>query len=197
LPDSTYLNRVLGEGNWNIGDQLSLGVGQGFLSVSPMQLALLAAEIANGGYRVQPHLVRAIEQNDGTTMLTNPQKSRIEWVDAENLAVVKKGMRRVVTDGSGRWYANLDSVTVAGKTGTAQNPHGQDHGWFMCFAPLEDPKIAIAVLVENGGYGSVSAAPIASLMIEQYLTGEINRTWVYNYVKAFEPKKQETEEEEG
>lgn len=196
LPDSTYLNRVLGEGKWNIGDQLSLGVGQGFLSVSPLQLALLAAEIANGGYRVQPHLIRAIEQNDGTTMLTNPEKSKIEWVDAENLAVVKNGMRRVVTEGSGRWYANLDSVKVAGKTGTAQNPHGLDHGWFMCFAPLENPKIAIAVLVENGGYGSVSAAPIASLMIEQYLTGEINRSYVYNYVKTFKPKKQEPEEVE-
>lgn len=195
LPDSTYLNRVLGEGNWNIGDQLSLGVGQGFLSVSPLQLALLAAEIANGGYRIQPHLVRAIEQNNGTTQLTNPQKSKIEWVDPNDLAVVKEGMRRVVTEGSGRYYADLDSVAIAGKTGTAQNPHGQDHGWFMCFAPMDDPKIAIAVLVENGGYGSVSAAPIASLMVEQYLTGEINRSYVYNYVKTFEPKKQETDEE--
>lgn len=194
LPDSTYLNRVLGEGNWNIGDQLSLGVGQGFLSVSPLQLALLAAEIANGGYRIQPHLVRAIEQNNGTTQITNPQKSKIEWVDPNDLAVVKEGMRRVVTDGSGRYYADLDSVAIAGKTGTAQNPHGQDHGWFMCFAPMDDPKIAIAVLVENGGYGSVSAAPIASLMVEQYLTGEINRSYVYNYVKTFEPKKQETDE---
>lgn len=194
LPDSTYLNRVLGEGNWNIGDQLSLGVGQGFLSVSPLQLALLAAEIANGGYRIQPHLVRAIEQNNGTTQLTNPQKSKIEWVDPNDLAVVKEGMRRVVTDGSGRYYADLDSVAIAGKTGTAQNPHGQDHGWFMCFAPMDNPKIAIAVLVENGGYGSVSAAPIASLMVEQYLTGEINRSYVYNYVKTFEPKKQETDE---
>lgn len=197
LPDSTYLDRVLGEGNWGIGDQISLGVGQGFLAVSPLQLAVMVSEIANGGYRVQPHLVRAIEQSNGATQLTNPQKSKIEWVNPEDLAVVKNGMRRVVTDGSSSWVTNLKDVKVAGKTGTAQNPHGQDHGWFMCFAPFDDPKIAIAVLVENGGYGSVSAAPIASLMVEQYLTGEISRSYVYNYVKTFKPTEQETEEEES
>lgn len=196
LPDSTYLNRILGEGKWGIGDQLSLGVGQGFLSVSPLQMALVAAQIANGGYHIQPHLVRSIRENDGTVMLTNPEKKKIEWIDDNNLNVVKNGMRRVVTDGSGRYYADLDSIKVAGKTGTAQNPHGQDHGWFISFAPIDDPKIAIAVLVENGGYGSISAAPIASLLIEQYLSGEINRSYVYDYVKTFEPRKQTTEEEQ-
>jgi len=190
IPDSTYLNRILGEGRWGIGDQLSLGVGQGFVGVSPLQMALVASEIANGGYHVQPHLVRAIKQNDGAVRLTDPKKEKIEWVSKENLQVVRNGMRRVVTDGSGRYYADLDSVKVAGKTGTAQNPHGQDHGWFICFAPLDDPKIAVAVLVENGGYGSISAAPIASLLVEQYLTGEIDRSYVYNYVKTFKPRKQ-------
>lgn len=196
LPDSTYLNRVLGEGKWGIGDQLNLGVGQGFMAVSPLQMALVAAEVGNGGYYIQPHLVQSIEQNDGTRLLTNPKKEKIKWINPNNLEVVKDGMRRVVTTGSGRWYADLDSIKVAGKTGTAQNPHGQDHGWFISFAPMDDPKIAVAVLIENGGYGSISAAPIASLLIEQYLTGEIDRTYVYNYVKTFEPKKQETEEEE-
>jgi penicillin-binding protein 2 len=197
LPDSTYLNRILGEGNWNIGDQLSLGVGQGFLAVSPLQMALVAAQIANNGYHVQPHLVHSIRENDGTVMLTNPNKKKIEWVDTNNLNVVKNGMRRVVTDGSGRFYADLDSIKVSGKTGTAQNPHGQDHGWFICFAPMDDPKIAIAVLIENGGYGSISAAPVASLLIEQYLSGEINRSYVYDYVKTFEPREQTTEEEQS
>ncbi len=196
LPDSTYLNRVLGKKNWGIGDQLNLGVGQGFMGVSPLQMALIAAQIGNGGYHVQPHLVRAIKQNDGTVIQTNPQKKKIEWVNEENLAVVKNGMRRVVTEGSGRYYINYDdSIKVAGKTGTAQNPHGQDHGWFISFAPMDDPKIAIAVLVENGGYGSVSAAPIASLMIEKYLTGETN-SWVYNEVKTFEPREQTTDDQE-
>jgi len=197
LPDSTYLNRVLGEGKWGIGDQLSMGVGQGFMSATPLQMALLASEIANGGYYVQPHLVSSIKKSDGSVLLTNPQKEKIDWVDPENIEVVKNGMRRVVTDGSGRYYADLDSIKVAGKTGTAQNPHGQDHGWFICFAPLDNPKIAVAVLVQNGGYGSISAAPIASLLVEQYLSGEINRSYVYNYVKTFEPKKQTTDEEES
>ncbi len=195
LPDSTYLNRVLGKGNWNIGDQLSLGVGQGFMAVSPLQMALVAAQIANGGHYVQPHLVRSINKNDGTVLLTNPKKEKINWVNPQHLDVVKKGMRRVVTKGSGRWYADLDSVKVVGKTGTAQNPHGRDHGWFISFAPMDNPKIAVAVLIENGGYGSISAAPIASLLIEQYLTGEIDRSYVYNYVKTFEPRSSTTEEE--
>ena len=193
LPDSTYFNRVIGEGQWGIGDQLNLGVGQGYLSATPLQMALVASGIANGGYYVQPHLVSSIRQNDGTTMLTNPQKQRIDWVGEDELEVVKNGMRRVVTDGSGRYYADLDSIKVAGKTGTAQNPHGQDHGWFISFAPMDDPQIAIAVLVQNGGYGSISAAPIASLLIEQYISGEIKRQWVYDYVKNFEPRKQETD----
>lgn len=197
LPDSTYLNRVLGEGNWGIGDQLSLGVGQGFMAVSPLQMAMVASEVGNGGYYIQPHLVQSIKQNDGTRLLTNPKKEKIKWINPKHLQVVKNGMRRVVTKGSGRWYADLDSVKVAGKTGTAQNPHGQDHGWFICFAPMDDPKIAVAVLIENGGYGSISAAPIASLLVEQYLTGEIDRKYVYNYVKTFEPRKQKTEEEES
>ena len=195
LPDSTYLNRVLGEGKWGIGDQLSMGVGQGFMAATPLQMALLASEIANGGYNIQPHLVSSIRKSDGSVLLTNPEKEKIDWVESRDIEVVKKGMRRVVTEGSGRYYADLDSIKVAGKTGTAQNPHGQDHGWFICFAPMDDPKIALAVLVENGGYGSISAAPVASLLLEQYLTGEINRSYVYDYVKTFEPKKQGTEEE--
>lgn len=197
LPDSTYLNRVLGEGKWGVGDQLSLGVGQGFLGATPLQMALVAAQIANRGYHIQPHLVRSIEKSDGSVMLTNPDKEKISWIDPSNLEAVISGMRRVVTDGSGRYYADLDSIKVAGKTGTAQNPHGQDHGWFISFAPVDDPEIAIAVLVENAGYGSISAAPIASLLIEQYLTGETNRPYVYDYVKNFKPRTQKSEEEES
>lgn len=194
LPDSTYLNRVLGKGKWGIGDQLSMGIGQGFLSASPLQMALMTAEIANGGYHVQPHLVRAIKQSNGKVLLSDSHKKKIEWVDKSELNVVKEGMRRVVTKGTGRYYAQLDSIQVAGKTGTAQNPHGQDHGWFICFAPFKNPKIAVAVLVENGGFGSISAAPIASLVIEKYLTGKISRHYVYNYVKNFEPRPVNSEE---
>lgn len=194
LPDSSYFNQIIGKGQWGIGDQLNLGVGQGFLSVSPLQMALVAAQIGNGGYRIQPHIVQQIQQSNGRVLRTNPQKEKISWVDKSELAVVKDGMRRVVTTGSGRYYADLDSIAVAGKTGTAQNPHGRDHGWFISFAPVDNPKIAVAVLVENGGYGSVSAAPIASLMIEQYLNGEIDRSYVYDYVKTFDPDNQDDQD---
>lgn len=187
VPDSTYLNRVLGENKWGLGDLLNLGIGQGFLSVSPLQMALMVSEIANDGYRVQPHLVEAIRESNGNTQMTQTTKEKIEWVDESDVDVIKRGMRRVVTNGSGRYYADLDSIRVAGKTGTAQNPQGKDHGWFISFAPVEDPEIAVAVMVENAGYGSISAAPIASLLIEKYLTGSVNRSYVYDYVKDFEP----------
>lgn len=196
LPDSTYLNRILGKGNWGLGDQMSLGVGQGFLSVSPLQMAVMVSGIANGGYRVQPHIIQAIKKSDGTVLLTETEREKIEWVDQWELDVVIDGMRRVVTEGSGRYYADLDSIKIAGKTGTAQNPHGEDHGWFICFAPMDDPKIAVAVLVQNGGYGSISAAPIASLLVEQYLNGEIDRPYVYNYVKTFEQNESDNQQEE-
>lgn len=192
LPDSTYLNNILGEGTWGIGDQLSLGVGQGFLAASPLQMVTVAAQIGNGGFALRPHLVHSIRQRDGTVIYPGSDTTKISWIDSQEIDVIKDGMRRVVTTGSGRYYANLDSVAVAGKTGTAQNPHGEDHGWFVCFAPVDDPQIAVAVLIENGGYGSISAAPIASLLVEQYLTGEINRPHVYDYVKAFEPKAEDS-----
>ena len=196
LPDSTYLNRVLGEGKWGIGDMLSLGVGQGFMSVSPLQMALVAAGIANDGYHVQPHIVQSIRENDGTVKFTKTEKEKIEWVDPYELSIVKDGMRRVVTDGSSRWYAKLDSIAIAGKTGTSQNPHGRDHGWFIGFAPFDNPQIAIAVLVENAGYGSISAVPIASLLIEKYLSGKIKRNYVYDYVKNFEPRDSDSSDDE-
>lgn len=196
LPDSSYINRVLGEGTWGIGDMLSLGVGQGFMSVSPLQMALVVAQIANGGYRIQPHIIQSIRDSDGTVYMTNPTKEKIEWVDPYELRVIHEGMRRVVTDGSSRWYAKLDSIAIAGKTGTAQNPHGRDHGWFIGFAPLDDPEIAVAVLVENAGYGSISAVPVASLMIEKYLSGEIKRNYVYDYVKNFEPRDNDADDED-
>ena len=196
LPDSTYLNRVLGEGTWSIGDMLSLGVGQGFMSVSPLQMSLVAAGIANGGYYVQPHIVSSIRESDGTVSFTKTEKKKIEWVDPYELDIVHKGMRRVVTDGSSRWYAKLDSIAIAGKTGTSQNPHGRDHGWFIGFAPFDDPQIAIAVLVENAGYGSISAVPIASLLIEKYISGKIKRKYVYDYVKNFEPRDSDSSDED-
>ncbi|MEX0771361.1 MAG: penicillin-binding protein 2 [Balneolaceae bacterium] len=196
VPDSTYMNQTFGEGNWGVGDLMSLGVGQGMVSVSPLQMAVATSVIANGGYKVQPHLVRAIRENDGTLSYPNPAIEKIDWIREEYLATVIQGMSRVITEGSGRFYANPQGITTAGKTGTSQNPHGNNHGWFIAFAPVEDPQIAVAVLVENAGFGSITAAPIASLLIEQYLKGEIERQNVLNYVLNFTPPP-EDEDNEG
>lgn len=188
LPDSTQMDRFFGRNRWGLGDQISLGVGQGVVSASPLQMAVATAPIANGGFWVQPRIVRAIESEDGTIRQPQTNNSRIEWIRERDLEPVRKGMRRAVTEGSGRFYANPASVPTAGKTGTAQNPRGRDHGWFVAYAPYDDPKIVVAVIIENGGFGSVSAAPIASLMIEQYMTGEVRRPQLVNQMLNFVPR---------
>lgn len=192
IPDSTYMNRTFGERRWGIGDLMSLGVGQGMVSVSPLQMAVATASLANGGYRVQPHLVRAIREPDGEMRYTNPVLEKIEWITPRNLEVVKDGMKAALLQGGSNYYGRIPGIEIAGKTGTAQNPHGENHGWFIAFAPADDPQIAVAVLMENSGFGSVSATPIASLLIEQYLTGETKRPHIYNHVMQFRPKAPET-----
>ncbi|MEX1063537.1 MAG: penicillin-binding protein 2 [Balneolaceae bacterium] len=188
MPDSTYMNANFGERGWGVGDLMSLGVGQGMVSVSPLQMAVAVSSIANGGFRVQPHLVRGIFKGDGSVSYTNPERTRIEWVREDHLQIVRQGMRGVVEEGSGRWYSDLNDIAVAGKTGTSQNPHGENHGWYIAYAPFDDPQIAVAVLVENAGFGSISAAPVAALVIEQYLKGEIERQHVLDYVLNFTPR---------
>jgi penicillin-binding protein 2 len=194
LPDSAYFNSEIGVNKWGLGDVLNLGIGQGYVSTSPLQMALMTAEIANNGYRIRPHIVHTIQRENGEMLKVNAPREKIDWVDQSEIDIVKQGMRQVVTEGSGRYYADLDSVKTAGKTGTAQNPHGEDHGWYVAFAPLDDPKIAIAVLMENSGFGSQSASPVAGLLMEQYLTGGISakREWIYDYVKNFKPKNDQT-----
>ncbi|MEX0662919.1 MAG: penicillin-binding protein 2 [Balneolaceae bacterium] len=196
IPDSTYMNQSFGDRYWGVGDLMSLGVGQGMVSVSPLQMAVAVSSIANGGYKVQPHLVSGIRSSNNSTSYTNPERQKIDWVSPNHLRVVREGMRGVVREGSGRFYANLDNldIEVAGKTGTAQNPHGEDHGWFIAYAPYDNPTIAIAVLVENAGYGSISAAPIAGLLIEQYINGEISREYVKDYVLNFTPRTPDVED---
>lgn len=196
IPDSTYLNNRFGYRKWSLGDIINFGVGQGLISVSPLQVAQMTSAIANGGYKVQPHLVQAIRMQGKELQKVQVEKEKISWVKDSYLDVVKKGMRGVVSTGSGRWYADIPDIEVAGKTGTAQNPHGRDHGWFTSFAPIVNPQIVVSVLVENGGYGSVSAAPIASLIIEKYLKGEIKRRHVYNYVLDFESRPTQSERRE-
>jgi penicillin-binding protein 2 len=194
IPDSTYMNRTFGERRWGIGDLMSLGVGQGMVSVSPLQMAVAVSSLANGGYRVQPHLVSAVRESDGEIRYTNPVLEKIEWLNQNHLETVKNGMILALEEGGARWYGNIPDIEIAGKTGTAQNPHGENHGWYIAYAPADDPQIAIAVLIENAGYGSMSATPVASLVMEKYLTGEINRPQVYDYVLNFQPRTRVSEE---
>jgi len=196
LPDSSYYNTHFGSSqNWGIGDLISVGVGQGTFSSSPLQMALLTSQLANGGYRVRPHIADRIVYPDGSMIVNTQERERIPWIKDEHLKVIQEGMRKAVSEGSGRFYADISGVEVAGKTGTAQNPHGIDHGWFISYAPYEQPEIAIAVLVENAGFGSISAAPIAGLMMEQYFHGQIRRNWVYQYVKTFTPREKDDRSE--
>lgn len=137
-----------------------------------MQMANLAATFANRGWYIDPHIVKAVGHPDS---LTRWERHTVP-IDRQWFDLVAEGMRRVTEEAGGTARsARIPGVTVCGKTGTAQNPHGKDHAVFICFAPMEDPKIAMAVYVENSGFGGTWAAPIASLLMEQYLTDTITR----------------------
>lgn len=179
IPDSSYFSRVYG--TWTQGYTINLGIGQGDMSVTPLQLARYAAALGNGGTLPTPHFVRKIVHSEtGTVHYPSiPDPTPIP-VDRTHFETVQEGMHRVMTDGTGQWV-QIPDIPSAGKTGTAQNPHGEDHSLFIMFAPHEDPEIAVAVAVENAGYGATAAAPIASLMAEKYLTGTIADTWERRY----------------
>lgn len=151
---------------------ISLGIGQGEIGITPIQLANQAALIANKGWFYTPHIVRAIGKKDSLNTLYSEKHHTL--VDPRYFDVVIEGMANVITAGTATG-AKLDSVTICGKTGTAQNPHGKNHSVFIAFAPRENPKIAISVVCENAGFGSTWAAPIASLMIEKYLKRKVKR----------------------
>jgi len=182
IPEKGYFNRLYGENHWNYLTVRSLAIGQGELLITPIQMANMTATIANRGYYITPHLVREIE---GVPEIDPVYTSRhYTSIDSANFVPIVDGMDLVINGGPGSTARNakINGITVCGKTGTAENPHGNDHSIFIAFAPKDDPKIAIAVYVENQGFGTTYAAPIASLMIEQYLTGEVKRTWYENWV---------------
>ncbi len=173
IPDSAYFNRKAGP-KWGPGWTLSLGIGQGDMGVTPMQLVRFISAIANKGTLVTPHLVKN---------LTNPETGEVIYpalpepraipIREEYFDMVRNGMRRVMEAGTGRGV-QIPGIPAGGKTGTAQSPNkGKDDSVFIIFAPWDDPQIAVAVQVENGGFGASAAAPIASLMAELYLTGDI------------------------
>ena len=177
IPTSKTYNRAYGKGRWNSTTVISLSIGQGEILATPMHLANLCATVANRGYYYIPHIIKASE---GVEIDPKYYEKQYTKVSLEHFPKVIKGMWRAVNSGAGMggtaWVAHIDGLDVCGKTGTAQNPRGADNSVFICFAPMDNPKIAIAAYVENGGFGATYAAPMASLMVEKYLNGEVKRT---------------------
>ena len=177
IPTSKTYNRAYGKGRWNSTTVISLSIGQGEILATPMHLANLCATVANRGYYYIPHIIKASE---GVEIDPKYYEKQYTKVSLEHFPKVIKGMWRAVNSGAGMggtaWIAHIDGLDVCGKTGTAQNPRGADNSVFICFAPMDNPRIAIAAYVENGGFGATYAAPMASLMVEKYLNGEVKRT---------------------
>jgi penicillin-binding protein 2 len=172
IPDSSYFNRVFPRG-WGPGYTINLGIGQGNMGTTPLQLARYSMVVANGGILYAPHLVREQVEPDTGERFT-PARPRPRRIPAsENTwRIVQDAMASVVEAGTAR-RAQIPGFTSSGKTGTAQNPHGENHAVYVGYAPAENPQIAVGIIVENAGYGSVTAAPIASLVMEMFLRGEI------------------------
>jgi penicillin-binding protein 2 len=176
VPESTYYDKFYGRHRWNGHTIISLAIGQGELGVTPIQMANLAAILANRGWYYVPHVIKEI---DGAPITDSTYTIRHQTgISPAHFEKVVDGMFRVVEGGTGRGVRFSPDIEVCGKTGTAQNPHGKDHSIFIAFAPKDNPKIALAVYVENVGFGSTWAAPITSLMIEKYLTDTITRPWI-------------------
>ena len=167
FPDENYYIKKYGE-NWPKSIMASLGIGQGEISVTPLQMAQYVGLIANNGKMETPHFVRGYI--DASEKLVPFNYKEIDThISQEAFDIVKQGMYLVVNGSGTATHIRLPDIKIAGKTGTAQNPHGKDHAWFVAFAPFENPKIALAVLVENVGFGGTHAAPIAQKVIQTYL----------------------------
>ncbi len=169
IPNEEFYNRFYKAGRWSANTIISVAIGQGEILATPLQIANLGATIANRGWFVTPHVVKEIQD---TVMPQDILHKRYPTVEKTHYEAVAEGMRMAVTGGTCR-RATIPGIEVCGKTGTAQNPHGKDHSAFMGFAPYHEPKIAVAVYVENGGWGATYGVPIGSLVMEKYLTGTI------------------------
>ncbi|MBP3549220.1 MAG: penicillin-binding protein 2 [Rikenellaceae bacterium] len=180
VPTSEFYNRVY-RNSWKSQTIISLSIGQGELGCTPLQMANLAAIIANRGYYYIPHIVRSVEGVD--SLEQRFYEKQYTKVDAEHFEPIVEGMWQGVNVAGTSTRAAVAGLDICGKTGTAQNPHGRDHSTFLSFAPKDNPKIAISVYVENGGFGATIALPIASLLIEKYLTDTITRPYMIDQVK--------------
>jgi penicillin-binding protein 2 len=181
LPSNEYFDRVYGKGRWTQGYLVSLGIGQGEVGVSPLQMACYAATLGNKGIFNKPHIVQRIRNKQTGQMQEIRSEARKLDISNEVWNIIREGMLRCVNEPGGTGgAARVHNILVAGKTGTAENPHGKGHAWFIGYAPFEDPKIAICVLVENSGFGGTVSAPIAGLCIEKYLYRDIIRNKIPN-----------------
>lgn len=176
LPSVEYYDSRYGKGKWTQGFLISLAIGQGEVGVSPLQMARYAAALANGGIVYRPHAVDYIRNKETSSLVPIPHDSTLLGLSPHVMELIRDGMQRVVhAPGGTGALARIPGVISAGKTGTAENPHGKDHAWYIGFAPYDNPKIAIAVLLENSGFGGTKAAPMAGLVMEKYLYGELKR----------------------
>lgn len=178
IPSVSYFDKYHGKNGWRALTVISLAIGQGEILTTPLQMANMTAAIANRGYYVSPHIVKSI----GSSGKPDPRflEKHFVSIDSVNFEQMVSGMEEAVNGGAGSTarIAALKDIIVCGKTGTAENPHGEDHSVFIAFAPRDNPKIAIAVFVENAGFGATYAAPIASLMMEKYIKGKITNKWL-------------------
>jgi penicillin-binding protein 2 len=170
IPNVEFYDRWYGKKRWAFSTIYSNSIGEGEIGVSPIQMANLAAIIANKGFYYTPHVVKKIEDEE----LSNKYKIKYYTdIEENHFEIITKAMNEVVNNGTGR-NARIDSIEVCGKTGTVENKNFNDHSVFISFAPMSKPKIAIAVYVEYGTWGSKWAAPIASLMMEKYINGKLS-----------------------
>ncbi|MBQ0093419.1 MAG: penicillin-binding protein 2 [Bacteroidales bacterium] len=173
IPSSDFYNKRYGRGRWRFPTIVSLSIGQGEIGATPLQIANLAAIVANRGYYYIPHIIKASESVE---LESKYSEKNYTMVDTTLFDSTISGMWRAVNDLGAGGTANsayVRGLDICGKTGTAQNPHGKDNSVFLCFAPKDNPKIAVAAYVENVGWGGTWACPIASLLVEKYLNGEI------------------------
>ena len=169
LPNANWYSDRYGENHWSANTIISVSIGQGEVSATPLQIANLCATIANRGWFITPHIVKEVKDS---VLPEELLKKRYPTIDKKHYKPIIDGMRMAVMNGTCK-KADLDDIEVCGKTGTAQNPHGRDHSAFIGFAPYNNPKIAVCVYVENAGFGAAYGVPIGSLVIEKYLTDTI------------------------
>jgi penicillin-binding protein 2 len=168
IPNAQFYDNAY-KGSWNGLTIISISIGQGEVNATPLQIANLGATIANRGWFITPHVVKQIEDEELDTLYTN---RRYTMASAEAYNYVVQGMRSAAIGGTCHELAKYDFM-ACGKTGTAQN-RGHDHSVFMGFAPMDEPKIAVAVYVENGGWGATYGVPIGGLIMEKYINGELS-----------------------